>query len=263
MKTYSYGSTSKFAKGNMIFYIVSICIALLQAILAFVQTTHILGFVFALFLLGVSCFMLWWVWTLNKNDFVESKRTLLIVIAIAVGALCLFVLILLIIKLLTFMFSPDLRSQAVKDVRSFDLDLIDIGINKEQFMANPEGYSQEVFDDTWQRKWENFRTCASRGIQTRVQNNEFVVDILKGDVHLYFHINQSDAVLGLVVDKGIYFDLLKWKGATMCQTRIGHSAQGSPEDITKACTQLIWNCLIEAFKNGSPETHTEEKLESI
>ena len=263
MKTYSYGSTSKFARGNMIFYIVCICIALIQAVLAFVQTTHILGFVAALILLGLSSFMLWWVWTLNKNDRVESKRTVLVIIAIAIGIFCVYVFILLFIKLLTFIFSPDLRKQAVKDVRGFELDFSDIGIDQEKLLSDPAKYAPEVFDDQWQQKWNEFKSCASRGVQTRIQNDEFVVDLVKMDVHLYFHINQSEAVLGLVTDLGLYFNVFQSKGVTICQTRIGHTAQGSPEDLTKACTRLIWQCALEVFKGKTTESHAQEKLESI
>jgi len=81
MKTYTSGH-SGLAKGLLIFYGVSAAIALLQVILAFVQTTHYLGFFSALILLGGSCFMFYFTMILSRKDEIHNRKTLITIISI-------------------------------------------------------------------------------------------------------------------------------------------------------------------------------------
>ena len=111
----SLGSDSRLKKWLIIIFVVTLAIWLLELILAFVQTTHIFGFILALLLFFGTCAMIWWTIMLSRKDELESKKIIVIAVTVIVELLTLLVFIMLFIKLINFMASPDLKSSADKN----------------------------------------------------------------------------------------------------------------------------------------------------
>ena len=232
-----------------IFYGVSAFIALLEIFLAFVQTSHILGFILALILFGICWTMLFFTSRFASNGSLESKKCLMYFIAICVFVLTAFILLVLCIKLLTFMFSPNMKKRLQKTNQS-DLileDTYNISISMEEgrlLLQNSTPNSDGTDSAANGFSWEKFKKWASKGAQTRIQNEDYLSDLSKPEIFL--HVNTADTVLGLVQDKAVYSGPSGGFFKAQCLTRIGHKQSGEADDFNNPWIIDIYKCLNEA-----------------
>ena len=227
-------------------------VGLLQVCLTFVQSIHILGFFFGLALIVAAAVLNFFIWKAGKDSYTfQSKRVLFAFLTVALGIYGTFVFIIFFIRLLGFMFSPNFNSKVKleplqqklyedntvwlnfdpetgimhADLKFPDLDYVELGI---------------VID------WNKFKKCASRGAQTRVQNDR-VGDFLHSR-ELLLHVNKASAFMGLIEDYAVYTpDFLNPAGLKyVCQTRIGHKSLGTGNILDDPCIKLVFNCAKEA-----------------
>lgn len=86
--------------------------------------------------------------------------------------------------------------------------------------------------------------CLSSGVQTRLQNRR-----LEGLPPYLIHINESEAVLGLVNDIGMTFNTSGFR--LSCQTRIGHKVYATETSIREDCTIRVALCFTKGLAEVS------------
>lgn len=188
--------------------------------------------------------MLWWIISLSKKDSLQEKKTMVLLISAGVFILCAFVFFVLCIKLINFMCSPNLEKSAKATIPiPEENEYLKVFVNGTNFYYQANIPEMNVMDaEPNQFSWDKFKKCSGKGAQTRIQSDVLKVEGLNFIVFL--HINKSDFLFGLVTDKGVYFDVKTQ--AIICQTRIGHSSEGSKTDLKRECAISVYNCFNEA-----------------
>ena len=172
-------------------------------------------------------------------------------IAICVSLLTAFTLLVLCIKLLTFMFSPNMKKRLQQTNQSdlFLEDTYNISISLEEgrlLFQNTTLNSENITTiKTNSFDWDEFKKWASTGTQTRIQNEDYFPD--DSNPELFLHVNTADTVLGLVQDKAIYAGASGLPFKAQCITRIGHKQHGKTDNIHNPWIRDMYNCLLKSI----------------
>lgn len=259
MKTYDYDESPRTFRILMISHIVGAVIGLLEVLLAFVQTTHILGFFFGLILLGSCVGLLVFMFLSRKNGTFEKWKMIIILISIFVFALAVLTFLILFIKLLTFMYSPNMKKRYRSPVPEEETaDRLIIRNDGEKMYVDAEfptfDYSHK---DQIGLDWNKFKKCCGKGAQVRIQHDEYKMDMT--DAYIYFHTNESDAFLGLVVDMALYASAKQVTANIRCQRRIGHKYIADETKIQNECIKKVYSC----YMNSLPSQEAEEETTQV
>ena len=172
-------------------------------------------------------------------------------IAICVSLLTAFTLLVLCIKLLTFMFSPNMKKRLQQTNQSdlFLEDTYNISISLEEgrllFQNTTLNSENKTTVKTNSFDWDEFKKWASTGAQTRIQNEDYFPD--DSNPELFLHVNTADTVLGLVQDKAIYAGASGLPFKAQCITRIGHKQHGKTDNIYNPWIRDMYNCLLKSI----------------
>lgn len=133
----------------------------------------------------------------------QAKEKIFFIITIVLGLYCLFVFIVLFVRLLNFITSPNMKDKLKGLTMDQDLN------NHFNFYVEDDQWKVDLLSSELENvefgvtfNWNKFKKCASRGVQTRVQNDH--IGNLVTDRSLYFHVNRVDAFLGLIEDRAVY-----------------------------------------------------------
>mmetsp|Transcript_7417 Transcript_7417/g.8388 ORF Transcript_7417/g.8388 Transcript_7417/m.8388 type:complete len:162 (+) Transcript_7417:240-725(+) len=128
-------------------------------------------------------------------------------LTVILGLFVAFVFVVLFIRLLGFITSPnikDIRNQVINQEFEHDYSFSSKYDNNTGLMTADFIFPEDdVFLTDIKFDWNNFKKCAGRGIQTRVQHDQ-IGKFTQLDFHLLFHINQVDAWMGLIKDRIVY-----------------------------------------------------------
>jgi hypothetical protein len=208
------GETLNSGVGKIVVFanIGALAIAILEILLAFVQSTHIIGFIAGLVLGGLALTTVILAIRFSSAGLIDVNKTILFLVTGIVGVLSLFVGICLFLKLIGFITSPDYegRVSLVNLEDGFTSEGIMIG--NENIVFTPFKFTNST--NSLESELKTFSEClaggASNRLQTFTESGKIVV-----------HVNHAEQFLGTITDFG-----LAVVGATQgswCQGRISHS----------------------------------------
>jgi len=152
-----------------------------------------MGFFYALILGGCSFTLILFIWKSSRRGNLEEKRMLFVALTAFLGLFAIWVFIILFIRLLGFMTSPNpnklknklypVEEDSMHGIYSYyDNETESIVFN----IIYPE---YDTFMVDYKIDWKKFKKCSSRGAQTRIQHDH-IGDPLKLDFSLLFHVRK-------------------------------------------------------------------------
>ncbi|CAI2366183.1 unnamed protein product [Moneuplotes crassus] len=249
-----YTPKGKLSKILYIIHLVYFVIGVLMISLTFVQSTHLMGFIYGVILTILSGLLLICIKINSKSGKIRSRKHIFIALTAILGLFFLWVLVVFSIRLLNFIRSPRLKlvrpsslEESIEAIQTTEISQQGFYTNYDSETGNIIGnlafpthnvYLSDVLFDL-----DKFVDCAGEGGNTRVQRKELGDNILS-DPHLLVHVNTASNWLGLIQDRLLYLQTYETPTPTtwLCLNRITRTSFSTSPD----CIQSLIECVIEA-----------------